>query len=74
MLRVAAAGDHAASSSLRNRAVSVSRGAGVLADVVEAGHVEGELAQDQQRPTVADDLERVGDRAHARPDGISRFA
>lgn len=40
--------------------------AGILADVVEPGYTQAYFAQRKQRPPVADQLQRVGDRTHSR--------
>jgi hypothetical protein len=47
---------------------AMARGAEVGVEVLEAAHAEEGVAQDEERPAVADDRERAGDRAGDVPD------
>ena len=48
---------------LEPRLQHVARDAEIRLQLVEAAHAEEDVADDQQRPALADDLERAGDRA-----------
>jgi NAD(P)-dependent dehydrogenase (short-subunit alcohol dehydrogenase family) len=50
------------------------RRARVDLDVLEAVHAKADLAQDEQAPPLADDVQRVRDRAHPGAAQIGRFA
>ena len=73
--RVLAARDHPGIlERAQPRGERLARSAGVMPDVVETRRPQGELAQDEQRPALSDELERVGDPAHTRTVHRTRFA
>jgi hypothetical protein len=64
--------DFGVRQTLQARRQHVGRDVEARLELVEAPHAAKQVAQDQQRPPIADDVERARDRARARTEGLPR--